>query len=242
MGKNDVNNDVLINAVEALKAKRIVKKDKDITDALGFSHVVLSNYLANRVTASKNFMKCFYQKYGADLEQSVPKDYAVAEESAKYGKSNATPVNMADKQNLYVPLVSQRAYAGYLSGYSDEEYIEELPKEPFFMDREYKGKYLAFEVRGDSMDDGTRSSICDRDIVLGREIMRDHWKNKLHIHKWNFVIVTKEDGIIYKQITRHDTERGVITIHSLNPIYADREMKLADIAQLFNVVQVNRKL
>ncbi len=142
---------------------------------------------------------------------------------------------------IMVSVVGQYAAAGYLAGFADEAYIEELPKVPFFIDHEVKGNYMGFEVRGDSMDDNSVNSIIEGDTLICRQIKPDLWHNKLHIQKWYFVIVHKEEGIIVKQITDHNPETGDITIHSLNSFYPDRVLNLKDVAQLFNVVQINRK-
>lgn len=139
---------------------------------------------------------------------------------------------------MMVPLVNQYAQAGYMAGWSDVAYIETLPKIPWIVDKEYKGKYISFEVRGDSMDDGMKHSYEQGDILLCREIGCDYWKSKLHINAWDaFVIVHKTDGIVLKQIVDHDVENGIITCHSFNPIYPDFTVDLRDIAQLFNVVK-----
>lgn len=141
---------------------------------------------------------------------------------------------------VFAPLVSQYAYAGYLSGYADEEYIEGLPVVPFFADHEAKGNYVAFEVRGDSMDDGTDEGYMEGDRVLGREISPDLWVNsKLHIRKWDFVIVHTE-GILIKRIIAHDVEKHLITIHSLNDMYEDKVLDLKDVRKIFNVIELQR--
>ncbi|MDO5430656.1 MAG: peptidase S24, partial [Parabacteroides sp.] len=67
------------------------------------------------------------------------------------------------------------AYAGYLCGYADAEYIETLPTIPFIVDHEAHGHYIAFEVRGDSMNDGTEESYLEGDRLLCREIKRELW-------------------------------------------------------------------
>ncbi len=143
---------------------------------------------------------------------------------------------------MWVPLVTQYAYAGYLSSYQNHTYMEELEKIPFFTDHLGKGNYLAFEVRGDSMDDGSRDSIVSGDRLLCREVNSDYWRSKLHLNKWTFVIVHKTEGIIIKKITDHDIENGVITIHSLNSEYPDQQIELNDVKQLFNVIKFDRKL
>lgn len=139
---------------------------------------------------------------------------------------------------MMVPLVNQYAHAGYMAGYADVEYIESLPKIPWVVDHEYKGKYVSFEVRGDSMDDGLKHSYEQGDVVLCREIYPEYWKCKLHIRTWDaFVIVHKTDGIVLKQIIDQDVENGTITVHSFNPIYEDYTIDLREVAQLFNVVK-----
>jgi phage repressor protein C with HTH and peptisase S24 domain len=143
-----------------------------------------------------------------------------------------------DTNVMMVPLVNQYAHAGYMSGYADEEYVETLPKIPWIVDKEYKGRYISFEVKGDSMDDGLKHSYEQGDILLCREINPDYWKCKLHIHQWDaFVIVHKTEGIVVKQIIDHDVEKGIITVHSFNPIYEDYKIDLREVAQIFNVVK-----
>ncbi len=154
---------------------------------------------------------------------------------------NASYVNFGEQLLMYVPLVNQYAYAGYLSGYADEEYVERLPKVPFLVDREYKGTYRCFEVRGDSMDDGSVDSYLPGDKVLGRQIAQQHWRNKLHIRKWDFIIVHKTEGILIKKILDHQTEDGLLKLHSLNPLYEDTTIHLKDVVEIYNVVQVARK-
>lgn len=141
---------------------------------------------------------------------------------------------------MQVPLVNQYAYAGYTSGFQDETYIAQLPVIPFFVDHEAKGNYMAFEVRGDSMNDGSADSYIEGDRLLGREISPNLWcQTKLHLRKWDFIIV-HEDGILIKRIIDHDVANHTITIHSLNPLYEDRVIDLCGVKQIFNVIELQR--
>lgn len=141
---------------------------------------------------------------------------------------------------LRVPLVSQYAQAGYLCGYADAAYMATLPTIPYIVDHEAQGHYVAFEVKGDSMNDGTEEAILEGDRLLCREIMPHLWADsKLHIRKWDFVIVHTE-GILVKRIIDHDVENHTITIHSLNSMYSDKVINLADVKQIFNVIELQR--
>lgn len=150
----------------------------------------------------------------------------------------ASPIN--EPIILRVPLVSQYAQAGYLCGYADAAYMATLPTIPYIVDHEAQGHYVAFEVKGDSMNDGTEDAILEGDRLLCREIMPHLWADsKLHIRKWDFVIVHTE-GILVKRIIDHDVENHTITIHSLNSMYPDKVINLADVKQIFNVIELQR--
>lgn len=138
---------------------------------------------------------------------------------------------------VYIPLVNQYAHAGYLDGYTDITYMDQLPKIPFIVDQEGHGNYIAFEVKGDSMNDGTEESYLEGDRLYCREIAPHLWAtSKLHLRKWDFVIV-HNDGIIVKRIIDHDVENHTITIHSLNDMYPDKVIDLCDVRQIFNVIE-----
>lgn len=163
-------------------------------------------------------------------------------EMIKETKTKNHPYNEAkpltDIMFINVPLVPITARAGYLNGYGDMEFIETLPTFPVITDKEYKGKYMVFEVSGDSMDNGKADSILDGDKILCREVKRELWRDKLHFKKWYFLIVHKTEGIIVKQIINHDVKNCVITCHSLNSLYEDYNINLDDVLELYNVINV----
>ena len=167
---------------------------------------------------------------------SINSDYIIT--------GNGTPIHEAEmntRERVGIPLVSQYAYGGYLTGYGDAEYLQSLPLIDFIPDRSMSGNYLAFEVRGDSMDDGTKDGYEQGEILICREVAPHLWKDsKLHIHRRDFVIV-HADGILIKRITAHDVTRHTIVIHSLNPTYQDKEIDLADVRQLFSVIESRRQ-
>lgn len=139
--------------------------------------------------------------------------------------------------SIKVRLVSNKAKAGWSEGYYNEEYLEELPFVMIDSDENYKGKYLAFEVEGDSME----PDYLEGDIVICREIQRHLWSSKLHFRDWDFVIAHSTNGIMLKEITAHNIETGDITCHSLNPKYEDFVLNLHQVAHLYNVVEVRQK-
>ena len=146
-------------------------------------------------------------------------------------------VEFTPTRSAGVPLVSQYAYAGYLGGYGDPSYVDTLPTIDFTPDREMTGNWLAFEVKGDSMDDGSKESYVEGEIVICREVEREFWRDsRLYFNKRDFVIVHGE-GILIKRVIAHDVDNHTITIHSLNPMYQDRVINLAEVRQIFSIVE-----
>lgn len=137
-----------------------------------------------------------------------------------------------------VRVVEIKAHAGYLRGYADPEYMETLPTIPVSKEAVRGGHFLCFTVSGDSMDDGTRRSLCHGDVVLGRELYKHHWQNKLHFKQVLFIIVHKDEGICFKEITAHNVETGEITCHSWNSQYEDFTLNLKDVRQIFYIKKI----
>ena len=140
-----------------------------------------------------------------------------------------------------VPFVNQYAYAGYLAGYQDQEYIDQLPIIPFDSEDNPNSRYMAFEMKGNSMDDGSRYSYIDGDKLFCQEIPSRMWDtSKLHTMNWNFVIVYKE-GIIVRKIIDHDIQNRTIIAHPLSPFINDEVIKLVDVYQILHVLEYLRK-
>ena len=120
---------------------------------------------------------------------------------------------------------------------------EEWEKIPFNVSEVHQGKYIAFKVDGDSMDDGTRMSFERGDLLLCRELPRDEWMPRLHINRWRFWVVCWGNNVRLKEIIAQDTTTGHITLHSLNPSpeYTNFTLQLDDIHKLYNVIKKKPK-
>ena len=241
--------------VEWLIFDGIVKNRRDLAEKLGYTESSLSQILNGKVKLSERFQKklsIMDDRINAEwisIEKGdmIIANHSVVNENSDTNshtykpKSNARP-RVIDELNVTIaPLISQYAQAGYLTGYADPEYLEKQPL--YVAAQKYSGgNYVAFEIRGDSMDNDRRNAICNGDVVLGRELHRDYWKCKLHVPKI-FIIVHKEDGIILKEVVDHDIESGFITCHSFNPDktrYPDFQLHLKDIQQLFYLKELRR--
>jgi len=100
-----------------------------------------------------------------------------------------------------IELINQKASAGYLNSYSDFEFIENLPKFqlPFL---HFSGTHRAFEIKGDSMLPLTSGSILIGKYVDNIDFLKDGK---------TYILLTKEDGIVYKRVEVLDKSLKLIS-------------------------------
>ena len=156
-------------------------------------------------------------------------------------------INLENGQYLMtMPLAEYDIQAGLLDIYQDIEQLKGLGKHSIIVDKPAKGRYIAFRVKGDSMDNGKTNGITEKSIVTSRELQRHLWKDKIRFKDFPiWVIYTTQSRMpLLKQIISHDVESGTIKCHSLNdgPEYTDFELSLNDIQALFYVIDVNRPI
>ncbi len=131
-----------------------------------------------------------------------------------------------DKNEENIELVPEKAKAGYTNGFADPEYISELPvfKLPFLS---VNKKYRTFQLNGDSM-----LPIPDKAWVTG-EFIQD-WKNILTGDA--YIILTMNEGIVFKIVDNNIIENGILTLYSLNPIYEPFEVSVKEIKEVWKFV------
>lgn len=136
----------------------------------------------------------------------------------------ATTVAPDNRENI--ELVSEKAKAGYTTGYADPEFIGDLPLFNLpFLSRDRK--YRTFQLKGDSM-----LPIPDRSWVTG-EYMQD-WRD-IKSGK-AYIILTSNDGIVFKVVENTIEQSGKLVLFSLNPMYEPYEVHVNDVREIWKFV------
>lgn len=151
------------------------------------------------------------------------------------------PSLISDLNVTVAPLISQYAQSGYLNGFRDPNFLDKQPK--YVATQKYSdGSYIAFEVRGDSMEAERKDAICNGDVVLGREINKDNWTNVFYI-PLILIIVHKDYGVLFREVIKHDIESDIITCCSYNhdkSRYPNFDLHIKDVQQLFYLIEQKR--
>ena len=133
----------------------------------------------------------------------------------------AITVDKDDKENIQ--LVPEKAAAGYLNGYSDPEYVAELPKFylPIFSG---SGTYRAFEIKGDSM-----LPLPSGSLIVGQYL--DNW-NSIKDQQ-TYILVTVSEGIVYKRVHNNIKKSETLRLISDNPAYEPYDVNIEDVLEIW---------
>lgn len=106
-----------------------------------------------------------------------------------------------------------------------------------------KTDLLAFEVVGNSMDNGTRSSFEEGGKLVVQLFDISDFRNSIGNDLNSFWVIEIKKGTLFKQIIEYDSRHDMIKCHSLNTNgqYPDTFIKIEDITKVYRVVQVQYK-
>lgn len=136
----------------------------------------------------------------------------------------ATTVDRQNRENI--ELVSEKAKAGYTNGFANPEYISELPvfQLPFLSSER---KYRTFQISGDSM----------------LPIPHGAWVTGEFVADWNeiktgglYVVLTLNEGLVFKQLKNELQEHGHFQLISLNPEYKTYQLAATEIREIWKFV------
>ncbi|PIQ47448.1 MAG: transcriptional regulator [Cytophagales bacterium CG12_big_fil_rev_8_21_14_0_65_40_12] len=143
--------------------------------------------------------------------------------SSKKTSAKILSITVDRNNDELIDLIPQKASAGYLNGYADPEYLEEMPK--FQLPNLAKtGTLRAFEITGDSM-----LPLKPGTIVVGK-YLEDISSIK---NGRCYVILSKEEGVVYKRVFDYSAENGKLFLVSDNKAYAPYDINAADVIEVW---------
>ena len=129
-----------------------------------------------------------------------------------------------------IPFVPVKAAAGYLAGYADPDFIDEL--NTFTLPMLTGGNYRAFEIIGDSMLPTPSGSV-----IVGEKVDNlDELKNNAAC-----IVVSRNEGIVYKRIQKTGRTKNKLTLASDNPTFHPYTVNTDDILEMWQAQVVIAK-
>jgi len=129
-----------------------------------------------------------------------------------------------------IPFVPIKAAAGYLNGYADPEFVDEL--NTFTLPMLAGGDYRAFEIVGDSMMPTPSGSVIVGERVQNLEEVKTNQ---------TYIVVSKSEGIVYKRMMKNNRQKNKYTLVSDNPTYQPYIINADDILEVWQAQMIISK-
>ncbi|WP_417197299.1 XRE family transcriptional regulator [Bizionia sp.] len=194
-------------------------------DDLKITRSRISSYEEGRSTPSIDMLIELSNYFKIPVDILIKNDLTKSKDTSFIDIGNTRvlfPITVDDDNENLIEVVPIKASAGYLSGYDDPEYIEQLQKIklPFLP----SGKHRAFPIKGDSM-----LPLKEGSYVVGKfvEDRRDISSNR------TYVLLTLNDGMVYKRVINNIKETNGLLLVSDNPLYKPYEIPIDEVLELW---------
>lgn len=231
-------------------------RNKRFADKVGVTEFVVSNWVKRGAGMSvmmkiKKALPEVSIEWLMSGEGEMLKDSAEAPTKPHRAPKEVEVVPAGSRIVQRLPIIPIKAQAGVGKGFlydrdesqDPEDAYEEFDTMEVALEREVSDRYKLFRVTGNSMDDDSKRSICDGDIVLCREMYPEDWGYGLINTKYPYVVIAiEEEGILIKELIKHSRKENTITLHSLNSNYEDFTVNLTDVRAFFYVERIDRNM
>ncbi|ALL05751.1 helix-turn-helix domain-containing protein [Pedobacter sp. N36a] len=211
---------------------KYLRKKKGLTqqqfaDAMGIKRSLIGAYEEDRAEPKYDLLKKIAEFFDLTIDEFINESISDSwKPKLKSQGSNlrilSISVDKDDKENI--EMVPVKASAGYLNGFSDPEYIKDLPKFQLPLPFLKQGTFRAFEILGDSM-----LPIQSGSIILAEYL--DNW-NDVKIGE-TYIVISKNEGVVYKRAGNKFKENKELKLVSDNKLYDPYTISSDDILEIW---------
>lgn len=221
-----------------LLRKRLKRSQEEVAQSLGLTRSSYSGYENGVAQPGIENLIAFGDYYKVSVDELLRKDFSLFSEGDWNlldkgfdrdikGQKIRVLTSIVDKnEDELIELIPFKASAGYTSGYADPDYLKVLPTFTLpFLSRDKK--YRSFPIQGDSMPPVVESSF----------VVAEYVQNWMSIRSGTpCIIVTKDDGIVFKVVHNLLESEQSFRLCSTNPFYKPYDVHVKDILELWKFV------
>jgi transcriptional regulator with XRE-family HTH domain len=206
--------------------KKLQLTQDEFAQKLGIKRSLIGAYEEGRAEPRAELLQKMATLFGVTMEALIGADLTKSEPKipASYNRGKEVLVVTVDNQRKdNIEFVPVKASAGYLSGYADPEFVKELPR--FHLPVLKQGTYRAFEIKGDSM-----LPLMPGSIIVGEYVEK---LNDIKSGK-TYILVTQQDGVVYKRVFNYLEENGKLFLVSDNRQYAPYQVDGEEVVEAWS--------
>lgn len=195
---------------------------------LGIKRSLIGAYEEERADPRLEVLEIVGDTFKLSLDELLLKDLSNTGDSF-LAKRRQQKMMSANRNVIH--FVPVKAAAGYLAGYADSEFIDEL--NTFTLPMMAGGNYRAFEIIGDSMMPTPSGSIIVGEKVDNSEDVKNDQA---------YIVVSRNEGIVYKRVVKNNRSKNKLTLVSDNPQYQPYQVNAEDVVELWQAQMVISKV
>jgi transcriptional regulator with XRE-family HTH domain len=201
---------------------------EEFAGRLNIKRSLLGAYEEERADPRLDVLEIIADIFKLSLDELLLKD--LSNQSGSYLMKRRQQKMMSADRNI-IHFVPVKAAAGYLAGYADSEFIDEL--NTFTLPMLSGGNYRAFEIIGDSMLPTPSGSVIVGEKVNGMDDVKSGMA---------YIVISRNEGIVYKRIIKNNKAKNKVTLASDNPTFQPYQVNTEDIIELWQAQVVIGKV
>lgn len=196
---------------------------EDFANRIKIKRSLLGAYEEERAEPRLEVLELVSEIFKVSLDELFLKD--LSETKGSYIAKRRAQKLVAEP--MVIQFVPVKAAAGYLAGYADPDFIDEL--NTFTLPMLAPGQYRAFEIIGDSMLPTPSGSV-----IVGEKVEDlDEVKNSN-----TYIVISRQEGIVYKRIMKSPKAKSKVTLVSDNPMYQPYQVEASDIVEVWQAQMI----
>ena len=202
---------------------------EEFATKLGIKRSLVGAYEEERADPNLGVLESVSEIFKVTLDELLLKELSETTGSSYLAKRRQMKMMSADRNLIH--FVPVKAAAGYLAGFGDSEFIDEL--NTFTLPMLTGGNYRAFEIIGDSMMPTPSGSIIVGEKVEGLDSVKNNGA---------YIVVSNSEGIVYKRVVKNNKNKSKITLVSDNPAFQPYQVHSADVLEMWQAQAVINKV
>ena len=220
---------VMSVAAQNLKYLRKLRgwTQEEFANKLKIKRSLLGAYEEERAEPRLEVLEIVGDMFELSLDELLRKKLQDIRGGGYLAKRRALKLSGASNQIQLVPV---KAAAGYLAGYADPEFLDEL--NTFTLPMLAPGNYRAFEIVGDSMLPTPSGSVIVAEKLDDPENVKSNF---------TYVVVSRNEGIVYKRVMKNNKLKNKLTLISDNTVFQPYSVNMEDIIEIWKAEMVLSK-
>lgn len=225
-----LNQLVMSNAGKNLRYLRKLRgwTQEEFANKLKIKRSLVGAYEEERAEPRLEVMEAISNIFKLSLEDFLFKDLASDSSGGNYLEKRR--MMKMESEVATVSFVPVKAAAGYLAGYADPEFVDEL--NTFTLPMLAPGQYRAFEILGDSMLPTPSGSVIVGEKVDDLEELKN---------SNTYVVLSRNEGVVYKRVMKNNRAKNKLTLISDNPQYEPYFVSAEDVLEIWKAVYILQK-